>query len=81
MMLDVKHCAGCSEDFYNGHNPYGVKECWRRKTATLGEYRLIHIDQAPPYLNIKSQILPNCYIMTRHAKVKPEALDAKGYWK
>ncbi len=26
-------CAGCRDDFYNGNNPYGVKECWGLKSA------------------------------------------------
>lgn len=31
----LKHCAGCRDDFYNDHNPYGVKECWGLKTARM----------------------------------------------
>ena len=33
--MDKKHCAGCSDDFYNGKNPMGVKECWMLKTAKI----------------------------------------------
>lgn len=31
-------CAGCRDDFYNGHNDIGVNECWKlaeAKVATL----------------------------------------------
>lgn len=31
----LKHCAGCRDDFYNGNNPMGVKECWMLKTAKI----------------------------------------------
>ena len=28
-------CAGCRDDFYNGQNPLGVKECWSLKSAKI----------------------------------------------
>lgn len=28
-------CRGCRDDFYNGHNPMGVKKCWGLKTAKM----------------------------------------------
>lgn len=28
-------CSGCRDDFYNDHNPIGVKECWALKTAKV----------------------------------------------
>lgn len=31
----LKHCRGCEDDFYNGNNPYNVRECWSLKTAEL----------------------------------------------
>lgn len=80
-MLDESHCAGCRDDFYNGHNPYGVTECWLRENAVLGEFKLIPIDLAPPYLKIKTQSVPTCYQRPRYVKAKPESLDAQGYWK
>lgn len=43
--LDVKFCAGCRNDFYNGHNDLGVKECWSREDAkreeSIGSCRLV----------------------------------------
>lgn len=79
-MLDVKHCSGCKDDFYNGHNPHGVKECWMREKATLVARLLIHVDQPPPYKSKPKQV-PNCYRMDRHVTVKPEDLDANGFWR
>lgn len=28
-------CEGCRNNFYNGNNDLGVKECWSFKTATV----------------------------------------------
>lgn len=74
-------CDGCRDDFYNGKNDLGVKECWRFKSATFGEYRLIHINQPPPYLRIKVEKLPKCFHRPQFVKVAPEALDEKGFWR
>lgn len=79
-MMDVKHCAGCKDDFYNGKNPHGVKECWMLKSAKLAPRLLIHIDQPPPYLEVKVKSLPECYRLKRHVTVKPEAIDSNGFW-
>lgn len=79
--LDIKHCQGCEDNFYNGQNPYGISECWHRTSAEMGKYRLIPSDLRPPYLSIKPQSLPTCYKKKRYVKVKPEALDSRGYWK
>lgn len=80
-MIELSACSGCEDDFYNGHNPYGVKECWGRKTGTMGDFLLIHIDQPPPYLHVKPQQLPSCYKLKRHVKVSPIRVDSEGYWK
>lgn len=34
---DRTYCAGCDNDFYNGNNPYGVKECWHLQSAQVVE--------------------------------------------
>ena len=39
-------CAQCQDDFYNGHNPMGVKECWMFKSAKVVNkvgYSSIHV--------------------------------------
>lgn len=35
MKADKKYCAGCDDNFYNGNNDLGVKECWNFKTAKI----------------------------------------------
>ena len=79
--MDIKHCEGCEDDFYNGHNSYDIKECWHRADATLKPFKLIPVDLPPPYNHIKQEKLPTCYRKKRHVKVNPDILDSKGYWK
>ena len=61
----LQRCVGCRDDFYNGNNPMGIKECWGVKTAKLvTRYRIgtwTRPDQ--PFAFTKVQTL-NCY----HAK-------------
>ncbi len=33
--MEKKYCVGCDDNFYNGNNPLGVKECWSFKTAKV----------------------------------------------
>lgn len=79
--IDVKHCAGCRDDFYNGNNDLGVKQCWMRTTAKLIHTVLIHVDLPPPYKHLKPKDRPDCYKAERHVTVKPEAIGADGYWR
>lgn len=30
-----KYCSGCRENFYNGNNALGIKECWNLKSARI----------------------------------------------
>lgn len=34
-MKDTKYCRGCRDDFYNGNNGLGVKQCWSLKSARV----------------------------------------------
>jgi hypothetical protein len=45
----LKHCIGCSENFYNGNNPLGVKECWNLKNARLILRKRVGMWQRPPW--------------------------------
>lgn len=56
-------CLGCEDDFYNDHNPMGVKECWLFKTATLIMRRRVGLWEPPPW-TAEPELLPHCY----HAK-------------
>lgn len=60
--MNKKHCIGCRDDFYNGKNNLGVKECWCLKDAKLvTRYRL----SVSTPMNIRSAYQkvrrPHCY--------------------
>jgi hypothetical protein len=60
--MDVKHCSGCADDFYNGKNPLGVKKCWMRDKARLATKFRIHRDSMPGWKGAFTEVLvPNCY--------------------
>lgn len=82
----VNDCAGCRNDFYN-HNRMGLNEtdagprCWSLETAELVKARDVPSDMIPPYTHIPLTVRPNCYRAKGYVRVKPEALDAGGYWR
>ena len=62
-------CRGCREDFYNDHNPYGIKECWNLKKATVEIKKEVHVDQVPPWKNKPRKFL-SCFRRPRHVYVE-----------
>ena len=70
-MIDRKHCSGCRDNFYNGNNEYGVKECWNLKNAKLVMRKQIHINQVPPW-NQKARKFPDCYRVPQFVFVTEE---------
>lgn len=64
--MQLKHCQGCRDNFYNGNNDLGVSQCWafdpKKKLTT--QYELsVHTP-----MNIKCAYLkvrkPPCYHQT-----------------
>lgn len=61
-MNTTSHCAGCRDNFYNGFNSIGVKQCWHLAKARLvKKFRLPtncpgNIREA--YIEVK---VPSCY--------------------
>lgn len=45
----LKYCDGCTEDFYNGNNPLGVKRCWDFDSAQLVWRVRVPLSQRPPW--------------------------------
>ncbi len=54
------NCSGCEDNFYNGNNPHGTKECWKFKGAKIIPRKEVHINQVPPW-NQKPELRMNCY--------------------
>jgi hypothetical protein len=60
--MDAKHCAGCRDDFYNGHNDIGVKECWMLKDAQLKtRFRLSINTPMGQRSGYAKRRVPNCF--------------------
>ena len=60
--MNIKHCAGCADNFYNGNNGLGVQRCWSfdAKKKLVKRVR-IGLWENPPYLNKKPVRVPPCY--------------------
>lgn len=59
-----KYCSGCDNNFYNGNNQYGVKQCWSVPDAKIVWGKLLSVDQPCPddYLKTAKKVRrPNCY--------------------
>lgn len=69
--INKSNCDGCENNFYNGNNPYGIKECWSFKTAKLVFKKQVHMDQIPPW-NQKPIKVPDCYHMKHYVFVGEE---------
>ncbi len=55
-----KHCVGCEQDFYNGNNPYGVKECWSLDNAKMESRKKVPMNQRPPWTQSPREVL-SCF--------------------
>ena len=72
-----RRCSGCEQDFYNDHNPYGVKQCWSVPGAKIVRVKPLSVDQPSPeqhLRHVKWEWKPNCYQRKRMIYVK------KGAW-
>lgn len=43
----MKYCQGCRQNFYNGNNKLGIKECWHLSNAKIVTRYRIHWWTAP----------------------------------
>jgi hypothetical protein len=61
-MMDMQHCVGCEDDFYNDKNPMGVKRCWMLETAVLKtRYRISRDAPMGDRENYRKCERPSCY--------------------
>jgi hypothetical protein len=56
----LKHCTGCRDNFYNGHNDLGVSECWSLEKAKMVWKKEVSINQRPPW-NQKARRFLSCF--------------------
>jgi len=52
-----KYCVKCTENFYNGNNPHGIKECWHLKTARVVWKKKVGLWQKPPWKQKAERVL------------------------
>lgn len=50
-------CIGCRQNFYNGNNPIGIKECWSLATAKVVKKKKVGIWERPPWRQEPIEIL------------------------
>jgi hypothetical protein len=81
-----KNCSGCRDDFYD-HNRMGLNEtsgqpqCWNLATAVIVKGRDVPVNMPPPYKTLPLVSRPSCYKAQGYVRVKPEALDERGFWR
>lgn len=53
----LKMCVGCKDNFYNGNNDLGVKECWGLASARKVLKRRVGMWERPPWTSEPELIL------------------------
>lgn len=76
-----KMCVGCEDNFYNGNNQYGVKECWSFESAEIVEKLEVASSQCPPYDKSRARPVLSCFHRKQYVQVKPSSLTEDGCWK
>ena len=60
--MEKKHCEGCRDDFYNGNNVLGIKECWGLKKAKIAKRFVVGTWMQPTFIGAFKEVeLPLCY--------------------
>ena len=61
-MKDTKACVGCRDDFYNGKNDIGVKQCWLVPDARIKTRYRVSINTPMNQRNGYEEMrVPHCY--------------------
>lgn len=65
-------CRGCRNDFYNGNNDIGVKECWSLKSAKIVKRKFVHMNDMPPWRHKPVRTL-SCHKKDHYVTIDPKA--------
>ena len=82
--MDRKYCSGCANNFYNGNNELGVKDCWSFKSAKVVSRITVGHWENPPYKNKKKIRVADCFHERGSGRthyIEPESLTSEGYWR
>lgn len=66
-------CLGCRNNFYNGRNDLGVKECWCYKDAKIVKRKMVSYSQVPPWNQEPIKVL-DCMQIPGYALVDPKRM-------
>ena len=69
----LRRCRGCRDNFYNGNNDLGVKECWYLENMDVTTKVEVPIDQRPPYSQ-PTGYFPTCYRRPGYAYLDPKTV-------
>jgi hypothetical protein len=72
-------CPGCTENFYNGNNNLGVKECWNLDSSKIVRRIFIGIDWMPPYAKSEPVRTLSCHRKHRMVSIDPK--NNSMWWK
>ena len=64
-------CCGCYNNFYNGHNPYGIETCWSLQDARLVRRKRVSVNDIPPWDWQPVVIVPHCYRESGYIHINP----------
>ncbi len=68
----LKRCLRCEQNFYNGNNELGIKECWHLGSAKLELRKEVPISQVPPWNQPPRKFL-SCYRQKGYVYVESDA--------
>lgn len=63
-------CAGCRDNFYNGFNDLGVRQCWNFTGARVVSVRFVPMDMRPPWDGLPTQYALSCHKKNGYASMK-----------
>ncbi len=58
--MTKRDCSGCEDNFYNGNNNLGVKECWNFTSAKMIKRKQVGMNDVPPW-TWEPETYPSCY--------------------
>lgn len=72
-------CSGCEDNFYNGNNQYGIKECSHYESAEIVPCVIATTSEPPPF-SLTGECL-NCYRKSGYAYIKNFDKISRGKYK
>jgi len=68
----LQYCIKCTENFYNGNNPYNIKECWNLPKAKLVVKKQVGMNDVPPWTHQPVIKVLSCCRISGYILVDPK---------